>query len=44
MAVGIGPYCYGFSIEKQLKPDFQKEASYCWIQIIIAFKGRLSGF
>ena len=28
MAVGVGQNFYGFSIEKQPKPNFQKEASY----------------
>ena len=27
LVVGIGTHFYGFSIEKQLKPDIQKEAS-----------------
>ena len=31
-------------LKSSLKPDFQKEASYCQMQIIIAFEERLSGF
>ena len=27
LVVGVAPYFYGFSIEKQPKPDIQKEVS-----------------